>query len=44
MENSNTIQNQMKELGLKDENELQSYFIKRVEKFINSKGKNYWLG
>ena len=38
-ENSNTIQNQMKELGLKDENELQSYFIKRVEKFINSKGK-----
>ena len=37
--NSSTIQNQMKELGLKDENELQSYFIKRVEKFINSKGK-----
>ena len=37
--NSNTIQNQMKDLGLKDENELQSYFIKRVEKFINSKGK-----
>ena len=37
--NSEIIQNQMKELGLNDENELQSYFIKRVEKFINSKGK-----
>ena len=37
--NSKIIQNQMKELGLKDENELQSYFIKRVEKFLNSKGK-----
>jgi len=37
--NSKIIQNQMKELDLKDENELQSYFIKRVEKFLNSKGK-----
>ena len=24
---------------LKDENELQSYFIKRIEKYVNSKGK-----
>lgn len=29
----------MKNEGLKDEHELQSYFIKRMEKFINSKGK-----
>lgn len=29
----------MKENQLKDENALQSYFIKRVEKFVNSKGK-----
>jgi hexosaminidase len=25
--------------GLKDEEELQSYFVKRIEKFLNSKGK-----
>jgi hexosaminidase len=25
--------------GLKDENELQSYFIRHIEKFLNSKGK-----
>ena len=30
----------MKALGLKDEHELQSYFIQRMEKYINSKGKN----
>ena len=29
----------MKKEGLKDEHELQSYFIKRVEKMINAKGK-----
>lgn len=29
----------MKENGLKDEMELQSYFIQRIEKFLNSKGK-----
>jgi hexosaminidase len=29
----------MKDEGLKDEKELQSYFIKRIEKLINSKGK-----
>ncbi|WP_162996442.1 family 20 glycosylhydrolase [Mucilaginibacter celer] len=30
----------MKEKGLKDEKELQSYFIQRIEKFINSKGRS----
>ncbi|HSU27535.1 MAG TPA: family 20 glycosylhydrolase [Chitinophagaceae bacterium] len=29
----------MQDNGLKDENELQSYFVKRVEKFLNSKGR-----
>jgi hexosaminidase len=29
----------MKKEGLKDEHELQSYFIKRIEKFVNSKGR-----
>ena len=29
----------IKRLGLKDEHELQSYFITRMEKYINSKGK-----
>ncbi len=29
----------MKEKGLKDENALQSYFIHRIEAFVNSKGK-----
>ncbi|MDB5136567.1 MAG: beta-N-acetylhexosaminidase [Mucilaginibacter sp.] len=33
-------QNLIKEKGLKDEKELQSYFIQRVEKFINSKGRS----
>ena len=32
-------QRRIKEEGLKNEHELQSYFIKRIEKFINSKGK-----
>ena len=32
-------QNRMKEEGLKDEHELQSYFIQRIEKFILSKGR-----
>ena len=32
-------QERIKAEGLKDENELQSYFIKRIEKFVNSKGK-----
>jgi hexosaminidase len=30
----------MNEKGLKDEKELQSYFIQRIEKFINSKGRS----
>lgn len=32
-------QNVIKKEGLKNEHELQSYFIKRMEKYINSKGK-----
>ena len=30
----------MKEQGLKTEDELQSYFIQRIEKFVNSKGRS----
>lgn len=29
----------IKEKGLKDEHELQSYFVQRIEKFVNSKGR-----
>ncbi len=29
----------IQEKGLKDEHELQSYFIQRIEKFVNSKGR-----
>ncbi|MDR1436693.1 MAG: beta-N-acetylhexosaminidase [Candidatus Symbiothrix sp.] len=32
-------QARIKQEGLKDEHELQSYFIKRIEKFLESKGK-----
>lgn len=32
-------QARIKSEGLKDEDELQSYFIKRIEKFVNLKGK-----
>ncbi|MFH1747765.1 MAG: family 20 glycosylhydrolase [Planctomycetota bacterium] len=32
-------QARIKAEGLKDEHELQSYFIRRIEKFLNSKGK-----
>lgn len=32
-------QQRMKELKLKDEHELQSYFVQRIEKYLNSKGK-----
>ena len=32
-------QKRMKEEGLKDEKELQSYFIRRVEKFLNANGR-----
>ncbi len=37
--NSAFCQQLIKEQGLKDEHGLQSYFIQRMEKFINSKGK-----
>jgi hexosaminidase len=32
-------QTKIKELELKDEHELQSYFVKRIEKFVNTKGR-----
>ncbi|MBM3435071.1 MAG: beta-N-acetylhexosaminidase, partial [Bacteroidetes bacterium] len=32
-------QKRIKNEGLKDENELQSYFVKRIEKYMNGKGK-----
>lgn len=32
-------QDLIRKLGLKDEFELQSYFIQRIEKFVNSKGR-----
>jgi hexosaminidase len=37
---SQYCQDLIKKLGLRDENELQSYFIQRMEKFINSKGRS----
>ncbi|MBS1974798.1 MAG: beta-N-acetylhexosaminidase, partial [Bacteroidetes bacterium] len=36
---STFCQNLIKEKGLKDEEGLQSYFIQRIEKYLNSKGK-----
>ena len=33
-------QQRIKEEGLKDEKELQSYFIRRIEKYLNSKGRD----
>ena len=38
-EASSFCQNLIKKEGLKDEHGLQSYFIRRMEKFINSKGR-----
>jgi hexosaminidase len=32
-------QKRMRDEGLKDEHELQSYFIQRIEKYLNAKGK-----
>jgi hexosaminidase len=32
-------QKRIKELGLKDEHELQSYFVKRMEKYLNANGR-----
>jgi len=38
-ESSKKIQRQMQNLGLKNVQELQSYFINRIEKYLNSKGR-----
>lgn len=38
-ENSKDVQALIKKLNLKDEHELQSWFITRIETFLNSKGK-----
>lgn len=32
-------QQRIKELGIKDEHELQSYFVQRIERYLNAKGK-----
>lgn len=37
---SEFVQDLKKRLNLKDEHEVQSYFIQRMEKFINSKGRS----
>lgn len=37
---SEFCQSLIKKLGLKDEHELQSYFIQRMEKYVNSKGRS----
>jgi hexosaminidase len=37
---SEFCQDLIKKLGLKDEHELQSYFIQRIEKYINGKGRS----
>lgn len=37
--NSDECQEIIKKNGLKDEHELQSYFIQRIEKYLNSKGR-----
>lgn len=39
-EKCNLCQKRMREEGLETEHELQSYFIKRIEKFLNEHGKN----
>ena len=39
-ENSQFCQNLIRKEGLKDEHELQSWFISRIEKFLNSKGRS----
>ncbi len=38
-ENSEEIQKHIKKLDLKNEHELQSYFVRKIEKFVNSKGR-----
>jgi hexosaminidase len=37
--NCTHCQKRMKSLNLKDEHELQSYFVQRIEKYLNNKGK-----
>ncbi|TDQ06405.1 beta-N-acetylhexosaminidase [Pedobacter metabolipauper] len=37
---SEFCQKLIKQLGIKDEHELQSYFIQRIEKHVNSKGRS----
>lgn len=37
---SEFCQKLIKQLGLKDSHELQSYFIQRIEKYVNNKGRN----
>jgi len=39
-QHSEATQKLMKQLKIKDEHELQSYFIKRIEGFVNSKGRS----
>ena len=39
LEKCDRCQQRIKQLRLKDEHELQSYFIQRMEKYINSKGR-----
>ncbi len=36
---SPAVQKQIRELGLKDEDELQSWFIRRIEKFLSERGR-----
>ncbi len=38
-QNCDKCQSRMQSENLKDEHELQSYFIQRIEKFVNSKGR-----
>ncbi len=38
-EKSPRVQAEIRRLGLKDEHEMQSYFIHRIEKFLNAKGR-----
>jgi len=38
-EKSENVQALMKKEGLKNQNEVQSYFVKRIQKIVNSKGK-----
>lgn len=38
-EESEEVQQLIKDLGLKDEHELQSWFVQRIEKYLNKNGK-----